>query len=187
MFPGTAGFSFHFLTYFPDCPSRPSSVQITYYFDSCLASQRSKVNAKEREDGSSYQRLDPVLLLHLLPQLLEAGLQPLVEGPQRLGHLLPVDPHAFGQVRDLRGRGGEEGERLIPAQQPEGAGGRLLSLSSEQQDEKMKGSGGEAAAVQRLSGSEGEPPLGSARVHDQSCTTAAERIQRLPSMNEMLD
>lgn len=64
-----------------------------------------------KKKKSSYQRLDAVLFLHLLPQLLEAGLQPLVEGPQRLRHLLPVDPHAFGQVRDLEGEGGEKCER----------------------------------------------------------------------------
>lgn len=69
-----------------------------------------RVKGRRQSERCSYQRLDAVLLLHLLPQLLEAGLQPLVEGPQRLRHLLPVDAHAFSQVRDLEGErgGGEE-------------------------------------------------------------------------------
>lgn len=50
---------------------------------------------------SSYQRFDPVLLLHLLPQLLEAGLQAVVERPQRLRDLLSVDANTFGEVWDL--------------------------------------------------------------------------------------
>lgn len=51
----------------------------------------------------SHQSLNPVRLLHLLPELLEAGLQALMEGPQSLRHLLTMDTHAICQVRDLMG------------------------------------------------------------------------------------
>lgn len=52
---------------------------------------------------SSYQGLGSILFLHLLSQLFEAGLQAVVERPQRLRDLLSVDANAFGEVRDLVG------------------------------------------------------------------------------------
>lgn len=54
-----------------------------------------------KQAKSSYQRLHPILFLHLLPQLLEAGLQAVVERPQSLCDLLSVDADTFGEVRDL--------------------------------------------------------------------------------------
>lgn len=56
-----------------------------------------------KQAKSSYQGLGPILFLHLLPQLLEAGLQTIVERPQRLGDLLSVDANTFGEVWDLAG------------------------------------------------------------------------------------
>lgn len=52
--------------------------------------------------GPAYHGTDAVLLLHLVLQLLEAGLHPLVERPQRLCDSLPVDPDPFGQERNLQ-------------------------------------------------------------------------------------
>lgn len=59
---------------------------------------------KRSETGkTSYQGLCTILFLHFLPQLLEAGLQAVVERPQRLCDLLSVDANTFGEVRDLAG------------------------------------------------------------------------------------
>lgn len=42
------------------------------------------------------------MLLHLLPQLLEAGFQAVVERPQRFRDLVSVDADPFGKVWNLR-------------------------------------------------------------------------------------
>lgn len=41
------------------------------------------------------------MLLHLLPEVLEAGDQAVVQRLQLLRRLLPVDPNPVGQERDL--------------------------------------------------------------------------------------
>lgn len=57
-----------------------------------------------RSEKCTYQGLNSILFLHLLPQLLEACLQAVVERPQRLCDLLSVDADTFSQVRDLARR-----------------------------------------------------------------------------------
>lgn len=56
----------------------------------------------------SYQGLDSILLLHLLPQLLEAGFQAVMERPQRFRDLVSVDADPLGKVRNLRWGGIQE-------------------------------------------------------------------------------
>lgn len=50
---------------------------------------------------SSYQRLYPILFLHLLPQLLKTRLHAVVKRPQCLCDLLSMDPNTFSQMRNL--------------------------------------------------------------------------------------
>lgn len=59
---------------------------------------------RSKTDKSSYQGLCPILFLHFLPQLLEAGLQAVVERPQRLCDLLSMDANTLSEVRDLVGQ-----------------------------------------------------------------------------------
>lgn len=50
---------------------------------------------------SSYQRLYPILFLHLLPQLLKARLHAVMKRPQCLCDLLSMDPNTFSEMRNL--------------------------------------------------------------------------------------
>lgn len=59
---------------------------------------------ERRNREGTYDGADPILLLHLVLELPEAGLHPLMEWPQGLCHLLPMDPDAFGQEWDLESR-----------------------------------------------------------------------------------
>lgn len=50
----------------------------------------------------TYHGPNAILLLHFLFQLLEAGFHALVEGPQRLRDLVPMNPDPFSQKRNLQ-------------------------------------------------------------------------------------
>lgn len=59
---------------------------------------------ERRNWEGTYDGTDSVLLFHLVLQLPETRLHPLVEWPQGLRHLLPMDPDAFSQEWDLESR-----------------------------------------------------------------------------------
>lgn len=80
-------------------PLVPVKISTLSYKALCVFKKKTKKHSSTGK--SSYQSLYPILLLHLLPQLLKACLHAVVERPERLCDLLSVDTNTFGEMWNL--------------------------------------------------------------------------------------